>query len=257
MAKESYDDLVLQLGDLAREHLAQVKSPPRSIQAVFDAEEVLLHLRDELETMDAEMNQCDRDYRDFLERQKAELLEQREITKKWRTAVVGVEARSRDLRKTLSAQKAAHRYQRKSLNRAEDKHNDLELREGHNDRKILLSKENLKKMRLQIMRHKRQLEEIEWELNQVLTPRAGQPGAQGILAHKRILEMEDEAEEKKAEFDDAMEGFDQAIAAKEAEAKEAEELLDDALFALGEECFAARVRHPALNPLYSKLEQLA
>lgn len=255
MAAESYNDLIFQLGDLAREHLAEAKNPPRAMEAVYAAEDTVLAIRDEIAALEEELNQEDGAWQDFLDAQEAELAEQKAITKKWRSAVIGVEGRSRDLKKKLSSMKAAFRYQRDSLKRAEQSHKEMELREGHDERKITLSKENLKKTRLHIMREQRNVEELEWEFNQVLTPRPGQQGAQGILAHKRILEMEDEKEEREHEHKKTMKQIDDAIAAKEAEVQAAEEELDGTLFDLGEECYADRIPHPKLNPLYPRLDK--
>lgn len=255
MARESYNDLIFQLGDLAREHLAEAKNPPRTMDNVFAAEDAVLAIREEIDALEAEMNAEDAAYQDFLAQQDAEKEEQNAIIKKWRAAVAGVEVRSRDLKKKLSSMKAAFRYQKVSLKRQEDKHKDLELREGHDPKKIALSRENLKKGRLHIMREQRHVEELEWEFNQVLTPRPGQPGAQGILAHKRILEMEDEAEEKEFEHSERMKEFDAALAAKDEEMKAAEEELDASLFELGEECYSERIPHPQLNPLYARVDK--
>lgn len=255
MARESYNDLIFQLGDLARDHLAEAKNPPRTMENVFAAEDELLAIREQVEAIEADMNEEDAAWQDFLAQQDAERDEQNAIIKKWRAAVAGVEVRSRDLKKKLSSLKAAFRYQKVSLKRQEEKHRDLELREGHDAKKIALSKENLKKVRLHLMREQRHVEELEWEFNQVLTPRPGQPGAQGILAHKRILEMEDEHEEKQFEHEERMKEFDKALAAKDEEIKAAEEELDGCLFDLGEECYADRIPHPELNPLYVRLDK--
>ncbi|GMU61414.1 MAG: hypothetical protein AMXMBFR34_31770 [Myxococcaceae bacterium] len=255
MARESYNDLVYELGDLAREHLAEAKNPPRTMENVFAAEDHVLSIRQEIEVIEGELNEADAQHQDFLAQQEAEQDEQNAIIKKWRAAVAGVEVRSRDLKKKLSSLKAAFRYQKVSLKRQEEKHRDLELREGHDPKKIALSKENLKKARLHIMREQRHVEELEWEFNQVLTPRPGQPGAQGILAHKRILEMEDEAEEKEFEHKERMKEIDAALAAKDEELKAAEEELDGCIFDLGEECYSERIAHPQLNALYPRLDK--
>jgi hypothetical protein len=255
MARESYDDLIFQLGDLAREHLAEAKHPPRAMEAVFAAEDEVLAIREEIAATEAELNEEDAAYADFLSQQDADRERQQTIIKRWRAAVAGVEVRSRDLKKKLSSLKAAFRYQQVSLSRQEAKHEDLELREGHDPQKIAVSRENLKKARLHIMREQRHLEELEWEFNQVLTPRPGQQGAQGILAHKRVLEMEDEAEERKLEHDERMKALDAALAQKDEELKAAEEELDGRLFELGEECYGERTPHPELNPLYPRLDK--
>lgn len=255
MAKESYNDLIFQLGDLAREHLAEAKNLPKAMEAVFAAEDTVLAIREEIGGLEQEMNEEDASWQDFLDAQEAEKAEQKAIVTKWRSAVIGVEGRSRDMKKKLSSMRAAFRYQRDSLKRAELSHKEMELREGHDIRKINLSRENLKKQRLHIMREQRNLEELEWEFNQVLTPRPGQPGAQGILAHKRILEMEDEYDERKEQHEARMKEMDAAIAAKEEEVRAAEEELDGTLFDLGEECYADRIPHAKLNPFYPRLDK--
>ncbi len=255
MAKESYDELIFQLGDLAREHLSEAKRPPRALEHVFAAEDAVLALREEMEALEEEMNQEDGAWQDFQEAQQAEKIEQKAIITKWRGAVLGVEGRSRDMKKRLSSLKAAFRYQKDSMKRAEVTHKEMEIREGHDVKKINLSRENLKKTRLHIMREQRNIEELEWEFNQVLTPRPGQVGAQGILAHKRILEMEDEFEEHQHDHEAKMKELDAVIGAKEAEVKGAEEELDGTLFDLGEECYADRIPHPQLNPLYTRLDK--
>ena len=255
MAKESYDELVFQLGDLAREHLAEAKNRPRSMDTVFEVEDEVLALREAMEAIEEEMNQEDAAWQDFLDQQDVEKDQQKAIVTKWRGAVLGVEGRSRDMKKRLSSMKAAFRYQRDSLKRAEITHKDMELREGHDVKRINLSRENLKKSRLHIMREQRSIEELEYDFKQVLTPRSGQQGAQGILAHARILEMEDEFEEREHDHKEKMKEIDKAIAAKEEEVKAAEAELDAVLFELGEECYAERVPHPQLNPLYLQLDK--
>lgn len=255
MAKESYSDLIFQLGDLSREHLAEAAHPPRAMQKVFEMEDALVAQREELAGLEEEMNQEATANQEFLDQQKEEIAAQTLIIKKWRSAVAGVEVRSRDLKKTLSSQKAAHRYQKISMKRAEERHKEMELREGHDLKKLMVSKENLKKSRLHLMRDQRHIEELEYEFTSVLTPRPGQVGAQGILAHKRILEMEDEAEEREADHVERMKALEAALAAKDEEIKAAEEDLDAALYELGEETYADRVGHAALTPMYARLDK--
>jgi hypothetical protein len=89
----------------------------------------------------------------------------------------------------------------------------------------------------------------------VLTPRPGQPGALGIIAHKRILEIEDEVEDRKVEHEQRMKEHDAVVAGKDEEVKLAEEDLDGAIFALGEEVYGDRTPNPYLNPLYLKLDK--
>jgi hypothetical protein len=255
MAKESYNDLIFELGDLAREHLGEKPNPPRSMDRVFKAEDVVVKQRDELKALEEQLNEEDATYKDFLDAQDAEREEQKEIVKKWRAAVAGLEGRSRELRKKISSQKATLRYEKMSLKRAEERHRDLELRESHEVKKVNLSRELLKKTRLHLMRKQRDIEELEREFETLLTPRPGQPGAQGILAHKRLLEMEDEAETRKADHEARMQELDGFIAAKEEEVQAAEDFLDQAIFLLGEEVYGARLSNPVLAPMYPRLDK--
>lgn len=255
MAKESYTDLIYQLGDLAREHLADEARAPKKMAKVFAAEDNLVALREEVQAIEAELNGLEDENAAFEERIAAEKAEQEAITKKWRAAVVGVESRSREMKKSVSSIKAAFRYRKLSHKRAEQAHAVMEQREGHDAKKIALSAEHLKKNRLSLMREQRRIEELEYDLSQVLTPRPGQPGAQGILAFKRILELEDEQEEHKAEHDAKMKELEESLAAKDADVKAAEEHLDASLYELGEEVYGDRVPHALLNPLYPRLDK--
>jgi hypothetical protein len=255
MAKESYDELIFQLGDLARERLANKPNPPRSMERVFQAEDGLTAVREEVAALEGQMNDEEAAWHDFLEQQEAEKGEQKEIIKKWSKAVQGIEARSRELRKKIQTDKGTLKYEKVSLKRAEQQHADLEFTEFSNLKLLATSRENLKKKRLQLMRKERNIEEMDRDFELLLTPKPGQPGAQGILAHKRILEMEDELEKRKLEHDQLMKEFDEALAAKDEEAKAAEEYLDDAMFLLGEECYADRISDPSLAPLYPRLDK--
>ncbi len=255
MARESYDDLIIQLGDAARERLANKPNAPASMEQVYAAEDQLVAIRDEIAAAEQQMNEEDGSYQDFLDQQEAEKTEQQEIVKKWKRAVEGVEGRSRELRKAMSSAKATLRYEKVSLKRAEERHRDLEFKEAHNPQKIALSRENLKKTRLQLMRKQRNIEDSEHEFTTILTPRPGQPGAQGILAHKRILEMEDEAELRKLDHDDKMKELDEQIAGLEEEEKEAEAVLDDAIYQLGEDVYADRIPDPALSAFYPRIDK--
>jgi hypothetical protein len=255
MAKESYDELIFQLGDMARERLANRPNPPRSMERVFQAEDGLVAVREEVAALEQQMNEEEAAWADFLEQQAAERAEQKEIVKKWSKAVVGIEARSRELRKKVQTDKGTLKYEKVSLKRAEQQDADLQFTEAGNEKLLATSRDNLKKKRLQLMRKERNIEEMERDFELLLTPKPGQPGAQGILAHKRILVMEEEHDARKLEHDQLMKELDEALAAKDDEVKAAEEYLDDAIFLLGEECYAERLADPSLATMYPKLDK--
>ena len=97
MAKESYDELIFQLGDLAREHLAESNNPPRAMEVVFAQEDEVLALREAMQGVEEELNQEDAAWQDFLDAQEVDKEEQKKLITKWRGAVLGVEGRSRDM----------------------------------------------------------------------------------------------------------------------------------------------------------------
>ena len=255
MAKSTYNDLIFQLGDLARAHLSRAAPPPRLMKKVFAAEDKVVALREAITTAETEMNEEDETYKTFTLDLEDEKREQQRITKKYAAAVSGVESRSRSLKKKLSALTAALKYQHTSFKLAEANHRDLEQREGHDLRKLATSGDNLKKFRLQLMRDRRTLEELQSELESVLTPRPGQQGAAGITAHRRLLELEDEAETRAKAHEQQMKDLDEAIAGHEVALKAAESALDSAIFGLGEEVYGERVAHTKLSPLYASLDR--
>lgn len=254
---ESYEDLIFQLGDMARDRLAGKPNAPRTMERVFKAEENLVAARDELQSLEGQLNEEDEAYRAFLEQQEAERDEQKEIVKKWKRAVEGIEARTKALRKSLISRRAELRYEKLGLKKTEERHRDLEMTQHHDQKKIALSQENLKKLRLLVMRKQREIEEMDREFNMVLTPKPGQPGAQGILAHKRILEMEDQADERREQHEQLMQELDEAIGAKESEVTAAEDFLDQALYLLGEEVYSLRIADPSLAVMYPRIDKIA
>ncbi|MFL5321490.1 MAG: hypothetical protein ACJ790_17645 [Myxococcaceae bacterium] len=256
MAAETYNDLIFKLGDLARERLPNKPNCPRSMDRVYRAEEALVARQDELAALEEQMNAEDTGYAEFLAQQDEEKAKLSATVKRWKKAVEGIEGRVKDLRKKISSRKAELRYQEIGIKKEERKLSDLEL-EGRDLDTIETIKINLKKTRLLFMRGHRDVEEMEREFSLILTPRPGQVGADGIIAHGRLIELEDEATARKEEFERVMGELDQAIAEKEEELRAAEDYLDQALFLLGEDCYAQRIADPALSVMYPKIDKLA
>jgi hypothetical protein len=252
---ESYNDLIFQLGDLARDRLAGKPNCPRSMDRVYRAEEAVVARRAELAALEQQMNDEDAGWQEYLAWQKQEREAQMVIVKKWKKAVDAVESQTKDMRKKLAARRADLRYSQDALQKMEKKHADLELT-TRDESKLATSRENLKKNRIQQMRLTREVEDLEYQVAQALTPRPGQPGSAGILAHKRILELEDEMQARKEALDQAMAELDQAIGAKEKEVQAAEDYLDQALFLLGEDVYAQRVPDAQLAPFYPRLDRV-
>ena len=255
MAKaESYNDLIFQLGDLARERLANKSTYPRAMDRVFKAEDAVLARREELAQLEQQLNEEDAAYQEFVAAQDEEREARQATVKQWKKAVDAVSGRVKELRKKVASIRATIRYEADNIKKAERRYHDLELTTT-DQAKLNQARELIKKMRLALMRKQRDMEELESQFQLALTPAPGQPGSAGILAHKRLLEMEDEAEERKFQLDAAVAELDAAIAAKEEEVRAAEDYLDQALFLLGEECYTQRVSDPMLAPLYPRIDK--
>ncbi len=250
----SYNELVFQLGDLARERLPNKPNCPQSMQRVYRAEDALVARREELAELEGQMNDEDAAWQEFQDRLAAERAKLDVVVKRFSRAVEAIEGKVKDLRKKVANKKADHRYGGVSLKKEEARLADLEMTTD-DPVKLQTAKENIKKLRLAYMRQGREVEQLESDLEHALTPRPGQPGADGILAHKRMLELEDEETARKADFEQFMADLDQAIAEKEQEVLAAEDYLDQALFLLGEECYAQRIADPALAALYPRIDR--
>ncbi len=255
MAKaESYDELIFQLGDLARDRLPGKPNCPRTMDRVYRAEEALVARQGELAALEQEMNDEDLANQEFMANQADEKTEQLVTIKKYKKAVDAIEGKVRDMRKALSSKKAELRYGQDGLKKLEAKINDMEMTR-RDPLEIATARENLKKNRLKLMRQARDIEALQDDLNNALTPLPGQLGAPGILAHKRLLEMQDQADERAELFAQRMAEIDEAIGQKEGELQAAEDYLDQALFLLGEEVYKQRISDAQLAPFYPRLDR--
>gem|GEM_PF-616179 len=255
MAKaESYNDLIFQLGDLARDRLPGKPSCPRTMDRVFRAEEALVARRDELAGLEQEMNEEDAAWQEFLFQQEKEKANLTITIKKFKKAVDAIEGKVKEMRKSLSSKRAELRYGLDGLKKLEAKIHDMEMTRK-DPMEVATARENLKKNRLKMMRLQRDIEQVQDDLAQALTPLPGQPGAPGILAHKRMLEILDEWEERKGTFDERMAEIDGAISQKEQEIQAAEDYLDQALFLLGEDVYKQRISDAQLAPFYPRLDR--
>jgi hypothetical protein len=256
MAKEDVrNDLLYEVGDQARDQLADQTPPIPAMERVFEAEERLLACREELETLETQLNETDALLHQFLADREAEKKPLREVVRRFRRAVDAIEGKVKDSRRKLAAARTESRANRDALKAAEARLVDLEMSSPEAGR-VEQAKLVIKRMRVQGMRKDREIEELEQVVNQGLTPAPGQPGAEGINAHRRLLEMEDEERLRREETEEKLGRIDASIAGRERELQGAEEELNAALFRLGEACYAKRISHPKLSPLYAKLDKL-
>ncbi len=252
--QDAYNELIYQLGDLARDILVKKEKYPRSMERMFKAEDAVAQLREDLKALEAELNAEDAGYQEMVATHEQERQELQETQKRFQKAVDAILGRSRDLRKKIAAQKAAIKYDSTTMKKAEQRHADLEL-QTTDQYKLDESKSMMKRLRVQIMRRTRDMEESQIQLDTLLTPPEGTKGAPGILAYRRLMEMEDEAEQRKESIAERTAELDQAISDKEAELQAAEDFLDQATFLLGEDCYHQRLPEPALAALYPKIDK--
>ena len=255
MAKaDPYNDLIFSLGDLARERLSNKSNRPRAMERVFKAEDAVVARRGELEALERGMNDEDQRYQDFIASAADEKESQSKVIGRYRKAVDAIAGRVKESRKKLSNARADLRYNKEHHKKAVQRHEEYEMT-VFDPKKVEASKDNIKKMKLALMRRERNVEEMEQEFLAILTPEEGQPGAPGILAHRRVLELEDALEKRKDEFDGRMQTLDVSIGKKEEEVRAAEDYLDQAIFLLGEECYSLRFPDPALAAMYPKIDK--
>ena len=250
-----YDELIFKVGDLARDRLPGKPSCPRSMDRVYRAEEALVARRDELAALEQQLNEEDYAFQDLLAAHEEERPALQETVKRHKRVVDALDGRVKDLRKRIASRKAELRYQEIGINQEERKLEQLEI-EDRDPRAIETVKANLKKVRLQMMRGVRDCEDWEREFDIIMTPRPGQVGAEGILAQKRLMQMEDEAADRKEQNAQVMVDLERAIVEKDQEVKAAEEFLDQALYMLGEDCYGRRIPDPELVPIYQELNRL-
>ncbi len=254
MARDSYNDLIFQLGDLARERLPNKPNCPPTMEQVYEAEDGLVAAREELAALEQQMNDEDAAYQQRVAALQREKEVKAQVVARFRRAVDGIEGKVKELRKKAAAIQADVRYGKDALKKQEQRQKEMELAQK-DPATLALGRENLKKMRLASLRKEREGEEVARDIELALTPSPGAPGEAGILAHKRILEIEDEFEARKLEFDARMAELDQAIAAKEQDVQAAEDYLDQTLFLLGEDCYGQRLADAALAPFYPRLDK--
>src|SRR5690606_2409060 len=126
MAKESYNDLIFQLGDLARDRLPGKPNCPRTMERVYRAEEALVARRDELAALEQQMNDEDAAWQDFQAEQDAERARHEAVVQKWKKIVDAIDSKVRTTRRKLSGRKADLRYAKEGLAKLEEKTKEME-----------------------------------------------------------------------------------------------------------------------------------
>jgi chromosome segregation ATPase len=246
------DELLFELGDIARDRLANRPARPRAMDRVFKAEDMLVQRREEIEQLEARMNETDEAFEQFVDDLESEKASLQPVVARFQKLVDAVDAKAKDARKRLAKKRLSLRAFRLDVESLEKRQ---EVLDRSSPEAAAAGRERLKKVRLALLREQREIEELEREIDTILAPQEGSPGERALLAHRRILSMDDELASKQAEKAQTLAALDAAVVQKEDEVRAAEELLERALRALGEEVYAMRIADPALTPLYPKLDK--
>src|SRR5687768_8536876 len=99
---DAYDDLIFQLGDLARERLVNKPSCPRTMDRVLRAEQTLAARQAELAELEAQMNEEDAAFQELVAQIDAQRPEKEALVKKWKKAVDAIGERVKTVRKKVT-----------------------------------------------------------------------------------------------------------------------------------------------------------
>jgi myosin heavy subunit len=252
---EQFQETLFHLGDLARDRLVGKPGCPRSMQRVLRAEELLLARRRELEELKQRVAKQQATWRELQARLEHGRAKQEAVLEQHKGQVQGVLRHSKSLRRQRTARREELLAARQKREQLEARYSER-LEAGVSLERLTRAREQLERQQATQLRLADQLAQVEEALQQVLTPEPGQPGGPGVLAHRRLLELEQEAQLHEQEHERWLAELEQAIADKEAEIQAAEEFLEQALFLLGEEVYALRLPDPELAVYYLRLDGL-
>ena len=256
MSKPREDvELLYELGTVAAEHARALPFPPRAYARVREAEQRISQVHAEIDQLDEAMNREDTENTRLQAELVAERAKWEEVVERWRPAVDAVKRQTRALRKELASSRGQLRYDANQLAKLEQEFRDLE-DSGAEEPALSALHRRIVSRRLALMRRGRELEDRAAELQRMLEPEPGRRGAQGIAAYRHLVELEQRSERQQLESQARLERLDAALAQWERERDAAQALLDEAILALGEAYFTARVADPALTELVAKLAAL-
>ena len=249
-------DLLHELGALALERLRALPFRPPGFVEVAKLEREVQWCDAEIDRLEAELNSEDAGYARFVRQVATERARCQKIMEQWEPAVAAIRRRTHDFERELANSQGQQRHDAKMLAQLEAEYLELQTNNPYEKAKLEAMKKQIVSRRLALMRAAQNLDEKAGELKRMLLPEPGHPGAKGILAYRRDLELEREEERRKQEFAALMGALDQEIVAREKQLQSATQRLDDAVMALAEECYAARVADPVLAPMMAKLARL-
>ncbi len=249
----THEELILEVGDLARERLWNKPTCPKSIDRVYKAEEQLAERQAEMKALEDQIAEQDQALTEFKEACDSEFAELEVLVNKFKKSVDAAEGKVKGLRSKIASKEADLRYSKFAMKREEDRVKEWE--ETGEGEKAAAGQANLKRMRLDLMRRQREINDMREEMDKIMNPESG-IGSEGIRARRRIMELEDQLTAREEEYNQAVTDLQDQISAKQEEANAAQEYYDKSLAILGEDVYQARIPDPALSAVYIKLDRL-
>ena len=249
MARESYEELIYGLGDITYERFWNRPDAPRGTERVLKAAEAYEQRQIELAGIEAAMA-----YNEFREACEEEADECRAVIERFKKAVAIAESKAKSLEAKLVSKRKDVAAARKALSKIEEQIQQWEA-DGMPE-KAAGVRPSLKRAKLDVMKGSRACDEMQVEYDKIMNPEVG-PGAEGIRARRRELDLEQQLEERTEAYNERIGELNEDAAARDEEAKAAQQYYEQAIMLLGEEVYRARVPDPALVVFYPRLDKLA
>ncbi|RMG20334.1 MAG: hypothetical protein D6729_03095 [Deltaproteobacteria bacterium] len=248
--EDEYFEALVALGE------AVVASPPRGVRlrhlpAALKAAEAMQNRRIELEMLEQAMEEEEAEHLALCAEEDAEIPELEERIASNPAGIANIERKIGALKKQLIAKQANMKYFVRQFEAQQEKVDKL-TQIGEFE-KANAEKEILKKVRIDLMRQESSLKDIEDQI-EVYLAGEGEAG-DAMRAKLRYEEIQRERAERERELEETLELLDQQADAKEAEIEEMKEAYEEAMAAVGEEVYAARL--PQFAEHYRVLDPIA
>ncbi|MDF1563523.1 MAG: hypothetical protein P1V51_10795 [Deltaproteobacteria bacterium] len=250
--EDDYFDALIQLGELVS------RRPPRGVRlrhaaAVAQIQRVVQARRTELQSIDGQMEAEERRIMEQAEAEAREKPDLEAMVRVSRAGILNLDRKVSSLRKQLVAKRANFKYFVKQLEAQEAKVQRLE-DEGHFEQ-AEAEREQLKRVRLDHMRQESSLADIEEEIEAYLDGEGA--AGEGMRAKIRLEEIQENEQNRDKVLKEILGELDKKAEELEGLVRDAEEQYEDALAALGEEVYAARLQDPQYEQVYAILDPLA
>jgi DNA repair exonuclease SbcCD ATPase subunit len=250
--EDEYLDGLVQLGALV------VRRPPRGVRlrtlaAAQQIDRVVRRHQAELKEIETQMEAEEARIMAEAEAEAAEKPELEALVRQNRAGILNIDRKITTLSKQLKAKRANFKYFVRQLEAQEAKVKKLE--DDGRFEEAEAERQQLKRVRLDHMRQQSALQDLEEEIEAYLDSEGS--AGEGMRAKLRLEEIEENERNRDKVLNEVLGALDRQADTVEAKLKESQEAPEDALAALGEEVYAARIRDPAYEQVYEVLDPIA